>query len=110
MGLESKDWYRNDPPRGPRSRRIWLLLALIVIVGAALSPPVADRVGYTLQAGLDRLLRGKPGKTTLGLFPGTPAITIHTAPLYPPDDPWKAWLADENTCPGGERTVRRGRR
>ena len=49
------------------------------------------------------VFRGEPGKTTIGLFPGTPSITIHTAALYPRDDPWKPWLADENTCPGGER-------
>ncbi len=103
MGIESRDWYRDNPPSGARSLRLWLVFVAIVIAGAALSPPVANRVGYTLPFGLNNLFRGQPGKTTIGLFPGTPTITIHTAALYPRDDPWQPWLADESTCPGGER-------
>jgi len=42
------------------------------------------------------------GSSTLSILPGLPAITIHGDPLYGPDDPWKSYLADERTCPGGE--------
>ena len=34
---------------------------------------------------------------------GGPTITTFAAPLYAADDPWKAWLAPESACPGGER-------
>jgi uncharacterized protein YkwD len=40
----------------------------------------------------------------ISLLPGTPAVTLHRAALYAADDPWKSYLADEQTCPGGERT------
>ena len=42
------------------------------------------------------------GSSTLSILPGLPGITIHGDPLYGPDDPWKSYLADERTCPGGE--------
>jgi len=38
------------------------------------------------------------------LAPGERALTLSTASLYPRNDPWKAYLASESVCPGGERT------
>ncbi len=32
------------------------------------------------------------------------ALALSTASLYAKDDPWKAYLASEAVCPGGERT------
>jgi uncharacterized protein YkwD len=104
VGIQSRDWYRNDPPKGPRLRRLWLIAIVVaILVGAALSPPVSERLGYTLPFGLDKVIhRGESGGTRIGLFPGAPSVAIRTTRLYPRDDPWKAWLADEQTCPGGE--------
>ncbi len=46
----------------------------------------------------------EPGETglKLELLPGLPTITIGEKSLYPEDDPWEGWLADEATCPRGE--------
>ena len=38
------------------------------------------------------------------LAPGQRALTLSTTALYARNDPWKAYLASETTCPGGERT------
>ena len=35
--------------------------------------------------------------------PGCPAISIGGDGLYAKNDPWKRYLADEQTCPGGEK-------
>lgn len=37
------------------------------------------------------------------LAPGERLLTLSTASLYARNDPWKAYLANETTCPGGER-------
>ena len=54
-------------------------------------------------------LHGKPtfegekrtmlGSTKGSLLPGTPALTLRRESLYWPHDQWKAYLADERTCP-----------
>lgn len=63
-------------------------------------------------------LRARPGEAPGGIagehqvqtrdtklsLPGLPAITLREGTLYPRDDPWRGYLADEHTCPGGERT------
>ena len=38
------------------------------------------------------------------LAPGERALTLSTGSLYARNDPWKAYLAGESVCPGGERT------
>jgi uncharacterized protein YkwD len=35
-------------------------------------------------------------------LPGGQPITLVDEPLYPAHDPWRPYLADEQTCPGGE--------
>jgi len=35
---------------------------------------------------------------------GDRSLTLSTASLYAENDPWKAYLASESVCPGGERT------
>lgn len=93
MGIEDRDWYREESGRarsgrGPSGRfvlGVLLGIALIVTVGR----PAFDRD------------RGATG-LRLELFPGAPGITLGEKSLYPEDDPWRSWLADENTCPRGE--------
>ncbi|MGA9761260.1 MAG: CAP domain-containing protein [Gaiellaceae bacterium] len=40
----------------------------------------------------------------LSILPGLPGLTIRKGSLYAANDPWKSYLAGEETCPGGERT------
>lgn len=72
-------------------------------------------VGLGLASGARQALRGddpgfevarweaRPG-TGAALLPGLPAPEQHRESLYVESDRWAAYLADESTCPGGERT------
>ncbi|MFN0155691.1 MAG: CAP domain-containing protein [Gaiella sp.] len=110
MGLESRDWYREETSgrKGRRRRRAraFAVLLTVLVAAAAISPTVSDRLGYTVPFGLSDHFRKSDRGASVGirLLPGTPAITLGRNSLYPRDDPWRAWLADEATCPGGERT------
>ncbi len=42
------------------------------------------------------------GPTKISFLPGLPTVSIGGDGLYAKDDPWRAYLADEVTCPGGE--------
>lgn len=78
---------------------------VIVIAAAAVSPPVSNRLGYEPPFDLAAYFEGSSDLSSrrFEVFPGGPGITVE-GPLYAPRDPWKRWLADESTCPGGERT------
>ena len=92
MGLESRDWYREEyrKSRKPRTSR-WLLLGLAVgaLVLVAVSPPVSDRLGYGAPFGIGELFDDPPSATGVQLFPGGPKLTTFQEPLYARDDPWK---------------------
>ncbi|MFN8224247.1 MAG: CAP domain-containing protein [Gaiellales bacterium] len=110
MGLESRDWYREDATTGKRraSRGRWvraaITVAVLVVAAGVVSPTVQDKFGYTLPFGIgDQFRTTKQGSTTtIGLFPGSLKITLARESLYPPNDPWQPWLASESTCPRGE--------
>jgi uncharacterized protein YkwD len=108
VGLESRDWYRDEyrKQRKPRVSR-WLIAGLVI--GAlglvAVSPPVSDRLGYEPPLGIGTFFDREPDSISHRLLPGGPAITTYKRPLYARNDPWKAWLAPESSCPGGERTT-----
>jgi len=107
VGIESRDWYREEhrKRKQPRASR-WLLVAIAVAVVAALavSPPVSDRLGYEPPFGIGNYLDREPDSIGHQLFPGGPTITTYERPLYARNDPWRAWLAPESKCPGGEST------
>lgn len=107
MGLESRDWYRDEhlKHQQPRASR-WLYagLAVAAMTLIAISPPVTKRLGYEPPLGIGSLFQKEPSSISRQLFPGGPKITTYSAPLYARNDPWKAWLAPESTCPGGEQT------
>ena len=42
------------------------------------------------------------GPAKIRLLPGILSLSIGGDELYAADDPWQAYLADEQTCPGGE--------
>lgn len=104
MGIEDRDWYREDSrPPG----REWQAPGVLIVVGVV--------CGLVLAAGTRHVMQGKQptfegehrtvqGSTRVSLLPGLPSITLHRESLYWPDDQWKAYLAGEETCPGGERT------
>jgi hypothetical protein len=106
MGIEGRDWNRDDGRRGgggaPRASRIGLALGCVVgaLVLLAVSPTVRDRLGYELPFGLEHELPGAHtgGALVVPSFVGIP----RREQLYAPNDPWRDWLADELTCPGGE--------
>jgi Cysteine-rich secretory protein family len=97
VGIEDRDWYREGSEhaaghtrsRGTSPWRIVVGVLLGLALVAMLSRPAYDRE------------RGANG-LRIELFPGSPGITLGEQPLYPENDPWSAWLADERTCPGGE--------
>jgi Cysteine-rich secretory protein family len=107
VGIESRDWYRESHRhKTTRGGRIRVLLPLLAVVGLllAVSPPVRDRLGYELPFGLESAFQRDvtPGALRFQPLPGMPSIALQDQPLYPTDDPWRPWLADEQTCPRGE--------
>lgn len=107
MGIESRDWYREQP----RSRRGRvpavgvLVVAFMLVAVVALSPRLSDRVGVgELPFGLGEQVGGPdtPGALRITPLPGGPGLSLMEQPLYDADDPWRAWLASETACPGGE--------
>jgi len=102
MGVESRDWYRETP----KKRRWivpWLLGTLILGAGLFAASPRGHRL-----LGLQQTRRSgehaRHQDPVVSPLPGAPGIRLHQAPLYPERDPWRRYLADERTCPGGERT------
>jgi uncharacterized protein YkwD len=111
MGLESRDWYREEyrKSRKPHTSR-WFLLGLAVgaLVLVAVSPPVSKRLGYEVPFGISELFDDPPSGMEAQLFPGSPKVTMFQEPLYARDDPWKDWLAPESACPHAEDATRSG--
>jgi uncharacterized protein YkwD len=95
VGIEDRDWYREAPKRRA-SAALPLIAAAIVallVIGGALRVTRGQQVGGPEhQVHHDR---------SIGIFPGI-ELPLSRAPRYPAHDPWKAYLADEQTCPGGE--------
>jgi uncharacterized protein YkwD len=100
VGVQDRDWYRQPPPRQRRSstaQTVAIVLGVLVVAGVALH---ALRIRQPTFEGEHRTLIPD---TRISLLPGLPAVTLHNSPLYPRNDPWQAYLAGEQTCPGGER-------
>jgi Cysteine-rich secretory protein family len=93
VGIEDRDWYREESRRAQADRGTNLRVVIGVLVGVvlvlAVSRPAFDRE------------RGATG-LRLELFPGSPGITLGERSLYPAHDPWRTWLAGEDACPRGE--------
>jgi uncharacterized protein YkwD len=107
LGLESRDWYREEPPRRSRgiSRgEVVLLLVVIAALVVAVSPQARERFGYRLPFGLEEVFAqdSTPGALRFQPIPGGPSVAVREQPLYAHDDPWRPWLAGEDMCPRGE--------
>lgn len=104
MGLEDRDWCRDETPADSRRRPLPGTLLLAALVGGLILAGAALAViggNGTVSEGESRKLLGD---TNLTLLPGLPSVALRRDSLYGPDDRWTAYLADEATCPGGERT------
>jgi uncharacterized protein YkwD len=103
MGIESRDWYREPRERAGSSRlkRLAAIAVALVVVLVLVDIKRLHRVEQASSAGEGASL---PGNLEFSIFPGLPSITIRKGSLYPSHDPWQAYLADEQTCPGGERS------
>jgi hypothetical protein len=102
MGVEDRDSYR-DPPQQRRPVIPWLVGALLLAVALFAASPSGHRL---LRLPGTRLSGEHFSHQDIAFspLPGGPRISVHQAPLYPDRDPWRGFLADEQTCPGGERT------
>jgi uncharacterized protein YkwD len=95
VGIEDRDWYREAPKRraSPGLRLVVAAIVVVLVIGGALHATRGQHVADPEhQVHRD---------TSIGFFPGL-TLRLSKAPLYPAHDPWKAYLADEQTCPGGE--------
>lgn len=104
MALEDRDWYRADPPSGRGQSFPGGFFGIVVAIVAVFG---VIALGQRLLFGPEATYGGKGEKRSavkISLLPGTPGVTIGGGGLYPANDPWEAYLADERTCPGGERT------
>ena len=109
MGLESRDWYREEYRKSrkpPVSRWFIVGLALAALLLVAVSPPVSDRLGYEPPFGIGRYFGGETSSMSHPLFPDGPAITTFREPVYPRDDPWMEWLAPKAACSHADEVAR----
>jgi len=105
MGIEDRDWYRETAPQERQLRPIvWLVGALVLAAALFAGSPPGQRLLHLPGTRLsgERMFHSQGVVVTP--LPGGPALTLHRARLYAPGDPWRSFLADERTCPGGERT------
>ena len=103
MAVEDRDWYAQPQPPPPKRfgfRSAFLLLALFVSILTV----VGIKWVQSGQSDFSGEEQSRLGGVKLTFVPGLPALTIRRGDVYPENDPWKSYLADEQTCPGGERT------
>ncbi len=102
--MQDRDWYRQPPPRRSVSVDRTGIQILAVVLGALVLAGGALHVFRGHQPTFQGEHRTLLPDTKISLLPGLPAVTLHGSSLYFPNDQWSAYLADEQTCPGGERT------
>jgi uncharacterized protein YkwD len=96
VGVEDRDWYRDEePPAGERGlRRFALPLALVLVLAVG----VASRIPHHAASNdPEHVVHHDSAIDIAGL-----TISLNKAPLYAKHDPWQAYLADEQRCPNAE--------
>jgi hypothetical protein len=103
MGVQDRDWYREEPPARARPRALSALaIAVAVLAGLGLAAVVLGQL-EPAPASYGGKHETRSDGTRIQLLPGL-GFTVGRDGLYDRDDPWRAYLADERTCPGGDRT------
>src|SRR6478609_5052820 len=104
MGVEDRDWNRDEPKRRSAvslSPIGGVLIVVGVIAGLLLAGALqAKTKGSAATYGGEQ--SSHQGATKISLLPGLPGISLGGDGLYAKNDPWLGYLADEETCPGGE--------
>lgn len=99
VGVEDRDWYRGDEKR--RRFGDGELSGVAIVVAIVLGLVVAGVLKRQLDG--PPATYGVPAKVHRAGAAILPGVTIGADPIYPSDDPWLSYLADEDTCPGGDR-------
>jgi uncharacterized protein YkwD len=103
MGIEDRDWNRTPPGRkDPSTRTSATAIVTLIVVGLIIGV-IAGRHAAGATPSFGGVATTHVAATRISIFPGLPSITIHGDSLYQADDPWNAYLAGEETCPGGDR-------
>jgi hypothetical protein len=97
VGVADRDWYREEPPReeANTTRNVIVLIAFGIVAVIFLTIQVLH------QGASNDPEHSVHRDFAVGFVPGL-TLSIKRAPLYAPHDPWKAYLADERTCPNAE--------
>lgn len=97
MGVADRDWYREDPPQGEQ-RRPWSYALPLIALAVVAVGFVGRSMHHAAPADPEHVVHHDE---SLSVGPGL-SIPIHRDPLYATNDPWKPYLADEQTCPNAE--------
>ena len=103
MSIEGDDG--NGEPRRRKklsARRAAIVVGVTLVVGVVIGA-VIERHVTGANARLSAEEKTSAATTDISILPGPPDFTIPRDSLYEPNDPWKAYLAGEHACPGGER-------
>jgi uncharacterized protein YkwD len=97
VGVEDRDWYREDEEpagaeRSPRRYAVPLVLLVLFVVGLISRYP-----HHAASNDPEHVVHHDTAIDVAGL-----TISLKRAPLYAKDDPWKSYLADDQTCPNAE--------
>jgi hypothetical protein len=107
VGIEDRDWFRDEDAKersGSANRAVvGTVGALIVLLAIFAASPRGKQLLHLDGAHVGGEGAMHPDVKLTPLL-GGPSVRIHKDPLYKANDPWRSYLADEQTCPGGERT------
>ena len=95
MGVDEQDWDADETPDDERGLRAYVLplaLVTVLLVGVASRLP-----HHAASNDPEHVTHHDASIEVAGL-----TITLGRAPLYAKNDPWKSYLADEQTCPNAE--------
>jgi uncharacterized protein YkwD len=95
VGVEDRDWYREEPPADERRLRRYavpLVLIAVLVLGVASRYP-----HHAASNDPEHVVHHDTSIDVAGL-----TISLNRAPLYASNDPWKSYLADAQTCPNAE--------